>query len=133
MLPPGSLPWATMASLPWHLEQVASMFAWLVRESASFARRMSWVPWQSVQLAATALPPLRASPCTVPAYSATAFSWHAAQLTGFSFSACGSFCADTSLWQSVHLSDIPPWTDALNLSASTAMDLPAAFFASLSA
>ena len=80
------------------------MLAWLVRESASFARRMSWVPWQSVQVAATVLPPLRASPCTVPAYSATALSWQAAQLTGFSFSACGSFCADTSAWQSVHLS-----------------------------
>ena len=63
----------------------------------------------------------------------TAFSWHVPQLTGFSFSACGIFCADTSAWQSVHFNCISPCTDFLNRSASTAMDLPPDDLASLSA
>ncbi len=94
---------------------------------------MSWVPWQSVQFAATALPPLRAVPCTVPAYSLTALSWQVAQLTGFSFSGCGILSAETSVWQSVHLSFSSPWTEAANFAPSTAIGLPAALLASLSA
>ena len=79
MLPPGNLAWATTASLPWHFEHVASRLAWLVRDSEFFDRLMSWVPWQSVQVAATTLPPVRANPCTVPAYSVTALTWKVAQ------------------------------------------------------
>ena len=66
-LPPGSFACATTASLPWHFAHVASTLAWFVRDCGSFVRRMSCVPWQSAQAAATALPPLRATPCTVPA------------------------------------------------------------------
>jgi hypothetical protein len=40
-LPPGILPFLIVASLPWHAAQVASMFAWLVREVASAERLMS--------------------------------------------------------------------------------------------
>ena len=94
---------------------------------------MSCVPWQSVQVAATALPPLRATPCTVPAYSLTAFSWQVAQLTGFSFSGCGSLSAETSAWQSVHFSLSSPCTDATNFAPSTAIDLPPAPLASAAA
>ena len=94
---------------------------------------MSCFPWQSVHVAATVLPPLRATPWTVPAYSLTALSWQVAQLTGLSFSGCGSLSAETSAWQSVHLSFISPWTDAANFAASTAIGLPLAPFASAAA
>src|SRR5512137_2685723 len=108
MLPPGSLPFATTASLPWHFSQVATRFAWLADDAGSFGRLISCEPWQSTQLAATALPPLRAAPCTVPAYSLPALSWQVAQSTGFSFSACGSLSTETSAWQSVHFSCSSP-------------------------
>ena len=131
-LPPGSFASRTIASLPWHLPQVASRFAWLVRESGSLLRLMSCVPWQSAQVAATVLPPLRAMPCTVDAYSFTGFSWQLPQSTGFSFSACGSFFAETSAWQAVHSSFISPCTDLAKAAPSTAIDFPAEPFASLS-
>ena len=91
---------------------------------------MSCVPWQSVQVAATVLPPLRDLPWTVPLYSFTCCSWQVAQLTGFSFSACGILSAETSAWQSVHFRLRPPCTDAANFAPSTAIDLPSAPFAS---
>src|SRR5512143_4115899 len=91
---------------------------------------MSCVPWQSVHVAATSLPPLRALPCTVAAYSLTGCSWQLAQLTGLSFSACGIFCAETSEWHAVHSSLRLPCTEDANFAASTAIDFPAAFFAS---
>src|SRR4249919_2171829 len=100
------------------------MLAWLVREAGSLARRMSCVPWQSVQVAATLLPLLRDVPCTVPLYSFTACSWQVAQLTGFSLSACGILSAETSVWQSVHLRLTLPCTDVTNFAPSTAIDLP---------
>ncbi len=61
-LPPGSLAFATYASLPWHAAQVASRLAWLVRDAGSLDRRMSCVPWQSVHDAASDLPSARALP-----------------------------------------------------------------------
>ena len=94
---------------------------------------MSCVPWQSVQVAATVLPPFLATPCTVPVYSLTAFSWQVAQFTGFSFSGCGSLSAETSAWQSVHFSFISPCTDDANFAPSTAIDLPPAPLASAAA
>ena len=132
-LPLGSLPFAIVASSPWQREHVASMLAWFVRDAGFFACRMSCVPWQSVQVAATLLPPLRALPWTVAAYSLTGCSWQVAQLTGLSFSACGIFCADTSEWHAVHSSLRLPCTDDANFPASTAIALPAAFFASAAA
>src|SRR5512139_1997462 len=90
---------------------------------------MSCLPWQSVQVAATMLPPLRAFACAVASYSLTAASWQPAQLAGFSLGACGSFSADTSLWQSVHLNCICPCTEPAKALASTAIDLPPSDFA----
>ncbi len=60
-------------------------------------------------------------------------SWQVAQLTGFSFSACGILSAETSVWQSVHLRLRLPCTDAANFAPSTAIDLPSAPFASAAA
>ena len=75
------------------------------------------------------LPPARALACAVDRYSLTAASWQAAQLAGLSFGSCGSFSAETSLWQSVHLKFIWPCTEPAKAFASTAIDLPAAFLA----
>jgi hypothetical protein len=90
------------------------------------------VPWQSVQVAAAALPALRDTLCDVPAYSFTALSWQFAHCTGCSLSPCGILSAAMPAWQSVHLSVTAPCTDCANFAPSTAMDLPAALFASVS-
>src|SRR5512140_1300028 len=56
-------PEATRAPAPgWHLPQVFTRFAGLIREAGSEEGRMSWEPWQLAQLATATEPPLTARP-----------------------------------------------------------------------
>ncbi len=80
----------------WHLPQVLATLAWLIGDSRSTARLMSWTPWQSLQEGATMRPILsRARPWMLSMYCAAASGyfiwyscvspgllWHLAQVPG---------------------------------------------------
>src|ERR1035437_2022013 len=80
----------------WHLPQVLATLAWLIGDSRSTARLMSWTPWQSLQEGATMRPILsRARPWMLSMYCAAAWGyfiwysavrpgllWHLAQVPG---------------------------------------------------
>src|SRR5512139_186279 len=100
-LPPGTLPSLMSFSSPWQAPQVVSRFARLVFAASSEVALMSCVPWQSLQVAATILPPARARPWMVVAYSLTAFSWQLAHWAG-STDLCGYFRNPSPAWQSTH-------------------------------
>src|SRR5664279_416586 len=77
----------TTAMFAWHLRQVVGRLKRFVRDAASFDGRMSWIPWQSVQVAALlAFDFPLSSACTLFRYSSTSGAWHVAQSTGASFS-----------------------------------------------
>ena len=64
-LPISILPRLMISSLPWHRPHVSSSRAWCVRDAGSADGLMSWLPWQSAQVAADRLPPgRRACACT---------------------------------------------------------------------
>src|ERR1035437_4814390 len=80
----------------WHLPQVLATLAWLIGDSRSTARLMSWTPWQSLQVGATMRPILsKARPWMLSMYCAAAWGffiwyssvspgllWHLAQVPG---------------------------------------------------
>ena len=106
----------------WHLPQVLAMFAWLIGESRSTPRLMSWTPWQSLQDGATISPIFSSAgrgccPCIATAASGyfiwyslvrPGLLWHLAQVCGrFSLKTGESACLTGRMscepWQSQQL------------------------------
>src|SRR5450759_2008772 len=92
---------------------------------------MSWIPWQSVQVAALlAFDFPRSRACTLWRYSSTCDAWQTAQSTGASFSEWGkSVVRARSWWQSTQDAPAAPCTESPNTFLSTKMEDPFALLA----